>query len=121
MKVHSGPTVPRRDHGRRRRSERGQALVLAVAFLGMFGLFAASVLGFATTVQQQRSATEKTATVDAVAEGSAQFAVSDTTTNGCGSRSGTLAFPANAAMGQTTTGDLLKYSSSACRFGGIGG
>jgi hypothetical protein len=97
---------------RRHPGERGQTLVLAIAFLGMFGLFAAAVLGFASTVQGQRGPTERTAAVDSVTEGSAQFAMSDTDLQGCGTvSSGTMKFP--PAAGQTT-GDTLSYANVSC-------
>ncbi len=97
----------------RRTDEKGQTLVLAVAFLAFFGLFAAAVLGFASVTQSQRAMTEQTAAVDSIADGSAQFAMSDTGVQGCNSglTGGTMKFPAG---GNTT--DTLSYttSGSAC-------
>jgi hypothetical protein len=96
-------------HPRRRSSERGQTLVLAVVFLAFFGLFAAAVLGFASVTQSQRAMTEKTASTDSIADGSAQFAMADTGVQGCtaGLTGGTMKFPAG---GGTT--DTLTYSTS---------
>jgi len=79
--------------------------VLAVAFLGMFGLLAAAVLAFASTVESQRASTERTAKIDSIAEGAAQFAVADTGVQACGTvGSGTMTFP---------SGDTLSYSAPA--------
>jgi len=79
--------------------ERGQTLIMSLAFLALFGLFAATVLGFASVTQAQRGSNERTATVDAVAQGAAQFAVADTGILGCGTVSGgTLAFASGAVL-----------------------
>lgn len=89
----------------RRSAERGQTLILAIAFLAMFGLLAAAVLGFASGVQTQRGLTENTAAADSVAEGSAQFAIADTGIQGCGTvTSGTMKF---------ASGDVLAYTAGA--------
>jgi hypothetical protein len=88
-----------------RHFERGQTLIAAVAFLGMFGLFAAAVLAFASGVQKQRALTEATAAIDSVAEGSAQFAAADTGVQGCGTiTSGTMKF---------ASGDTLSFTAGA--------
>jgi hypothetical protein len=94
---------------RRRSGERGQTLVLAVVFLAFFGLFAAAVLTFASVTQSQRAMTEKTASVNSIADGSAQFAMSDTGVQGCSSglTGGTMKFPAGG-----NTIDTLTYSTS---------
>jgi hypothetical protein len=71
----------------------------------MFGLFAAAVLTFASGVQTQRGLTEKTASSDSAAEGSAQFAIADTAVQGCGTvTSGTMKF---------ASGDALSYAAGA--------
>ena len=90
---------------RRRSSERGQTLILAIAFLAMFGLLGAAVLSFASGVQKQRVSTEATAASNSVADGSAQFAIADTGVQGCGTViSGTMKF---------ASGDTLSYGPNA--------
>ena len=95
---------------RQRRSEEGQTLILAVAFLALFSVFAASVLNFASAVQAQRSSTERTALIDSVTEGSAQFALAATGVQLCtlnstpGLQGGTMNFQ---------SGDVLKFSVPA--------
>jgi len=87
---------------RARTRERGQTLVMSLAFLALFGLFAAAVLRFASVTEAQRTSTERAAAIDGVAQGAAQFAVADTGLQGCGTVSGgTLMF---------ATGDVLSYN-----------
>jgi len=87
---------------RARQTERGQTLVLSLAFLALFGLFAVSVLRFAGITEAQRMSTERTAAANAVADGAAQFALADTNRLGCGTVSaGTMSF---------ASGDTLSYS-----------
>ena len=69
---------------RARGAERGQTLVLALVFITFFALMAASVLTLAGAVESQRGSTETTAAIDSVAEGSAQFAMSDSGHQPCG-------------------------------------
>ena len=84
---------------RRHARERGQTLIMSLAFLALFALFAATVLGFASVTEAQRGSNERTATLDAVAQGAAQFAVADTGILGCGTVSGgTLAFASGAVL-----------------------
>ena len=88
----------------RRSGERGQTLILALAFLAMFALFSAAILTFASGVQTQRGLTETSASIDSVAEGSAQFAIADTGVQGCGTvSSGTMTF---------ASGDTLSYNAA---------
>jgi hypothetical protein len=83
----------------RHSGERGQTLIMSLAFLALFGLFAATVLGFASVTQAQRGSNERTASIDAVAQGAAQFAVADTGLLGCGAVSGgTLTFSSGAVL-----------------------
>jgi hypothetical protein len=101
----------------RHAAQRGQTLILAVAFLAFFGLVAASVLTFASTVESQRGSTERTAAMDEVAAGSAQFALSDTRGQGCGTvSSGVMQFPSS---------DKLTYNvpagSGGCQQSSTGG
>ena len=108
-------TPPARAARRRHRGERGQTLALAIAFLGFFGVFAASVLGFASQVQSQRGLTEKTAAIDSVTQGSAQFAISDTGVQGCGiTLSGTMKFSSSDTLSYTAgAGDCTSSVTSA--------
>ena len=100
----------------RRAAERGQTLIFALAFLAFFGLVAASVLTFGSTVESQRASTERTAARDSVAEGSAQFALGDTRGQPCGTvSSGTLQFPS------TIQADKLTYGSVGCQHSSAGG
>lgn len=85
---------------RRRSSERGQTLILAVAFLAYFAVFTAAVLAFASTVESQRHATERTASQNSLADGSAQFALSDTGLKPCG----------------TVTGGSMSFGSDSLAF-----
>ena len=82
---------------------------MTLAFLALFGLFAAAVLRFASVTEAQRTSTERAASIDGVAQGAAQFAVADTGLQGCGTVSGgTLMF---------ASGDVLSYnlpSASSC-------
>lgn len=99
---------------RRHQGEQGQTLALAVAFLGFFGIFAAAVLGFAGQVQSQRNLTEKTATIDAVAQGSGQFAIADTGIQACGTvSSGTMKFASGATLSYTAGAGACQSSSSS--------
>jgi hypothetical protein len=108
---------------RARAGERGQTLILALSFLAFFALVAASVLSLASAVESQRGSTEKTAAIDSVAEGSGQFAMSDSGYQPCGATSpggnGTVNFPA------TIRADTLTYTipagSAGCTTSSIGG
>ncbi len=95
---------------RSRASERGQTLILALVFITFFAVLAGSVLTLAGAVESQRGSTERTAAINSVAEGSGQFAMSDSGYQTCGARvpgSGTLSFPA------TIRSDTLTYTSPA--------
>jgi hypothetical protein len=100
----------------RRAAERGQTLVLALAFLAFFGLVAGTVLTFATAVESQRASTERTAARDSVANGSAQFALGDTRGQACGTVSGgTMQFAS------TIESDKLTYGVANCQLSTGGG
>jgi hypothetical protein len=91
---------------RARAAERGQSLVLALAFLALFTLMAASVLSFASTVEYQRGSTERTATTNSAAQGAAQFALADTAKYPCGQvTGGSLRFPSSIRA------DTLQYGT----------
>ncbi len=95
---------------RHRRAEDGQALLMAIGFLAFLGIIAAVVVNLWSATEAQRGSTERTAARDSVAEGSAQFALADTGSQGCGTVSGgTMHFAA------TTNGpaDTLTYTVPA--------
>lgn len=62
---------------RRRVRERGQSLILAIAFIAFFGLVVVSVLGVGSLTELQHVHTESTATSDSSAEGGAAYAAAD--------------------------------------------
>ena len=95
---------------RSRAGERGQTLILALVFITFFALLSASVLTLAGAVESKRGSTERTAAIDSVAEGSGQFAMSDSGYQACGATvpgSGTVSFPA------TIRSDTLTYTIPA--------
>lgn len=100
----------------RRRSERGQVLALALAFLVYVFLIVFAALGFASATAQQHIHTELTAQSDAAGEGGAAFAAADaarTDISWCsGSDSGTLTM-ADSPSGPTTA----NYSVTKCNPG----
>jgi trimeric autotransporter adhesin len=91
-----------------------------VAFLAFFGLVATTVLTFASTVEHQRGSTERTAAMNAAADGAGQFALADargTCLPGDAS-SGTMQFPS------TIRADTLTYDnadSGGCHSSSSGG
>src|SRR5207244_12432459 len=105
-RLDAAPVLRRRS----RRGEGGHALVLAIGFVAIFAVLAASVLHYASTVEVQRGSTEKTASKNAVADGAAQFALSETAKltcsdfNGGKVTGGTMQFPS------TIRADTLQYS-----------
>jgi hypothetical protein len=110
----------------RRRDERGQTLALALVFVVFFAVLSVAVVALARAVDSQHESTERTAAVDSVAEGSAQFAMADAGSQGCGptaSGSGMLNFPSVGAGG--IRADTLTYSfpagSSGCTVSSTGG
>lgn len=62
---------------RRRTDERGQALILALGFIGLFALLVLATLNFAGVATLQHQHTEVTAQTDAAGEGGAAFAAAD--------------------------------------------
>ncbi len=99
----------------RHAGERGQTLIMSLAFLALFGLFAATVLGFASVTEAQRGSNERTASIDAVAQGAAQFAVADTGILGCGTVSGgTLNFASGAVLSYSVP------SQAGCGYSTVG-
>ena len=62
---------------RGRSSERGQVLILAIAFIAFFGLLTVAVLSYASATELQHVHTEATASNDSLAEGGAAWAAAD--------------------------------------------
>src|SRR5437870_3560050 len=96
---------------RNRRDEGGQALVLAIGFVAVFAVIAASVLHYASTVEVQRGSTEKTASKNAVADGAAQFALSETAKFSCNDFSGVRVTGGAMQFPATIRGDTLQYAT----------
>lgn len=96
---------------RRRRSragERGQTLVLAIAFIGFFAVVTAAVLGFADVTALQHLHTEATATADSGSEGGAANIAADAprsdlswSCNGTDQGSLTMNDPSGSQVGYT--------------------
>jgi hypothetical protein len=97
-----------RSSRRQRSGERGQALILALAFIAFFGLLISSVLNFAGVTALQHTHTEATATNDGLAEGGAAFAAADAVHSGLPCLSGTT--------GQLTmqSGHVANYKVETC-------
>jgi hypothetical protein len=91
---------------RSRRTQDGQVLIMAIAFLALFGVITVAVLRLADAVSVQIVHTEGTATRDSSAEGGAAYAAADATRTvnplGCvpGAR-GTLTMQGGDAVGYT--------------------
>lgn len=62
---------------RRRTGQRGQTLILALAFIGFFGFVVVSVLRFADVAALQHVHTEATQSTDSSVEGGAAYAAAD--------------------------------------------
>jgi hypothetical protein len=92
---------------RQRSGERGQALILALAFIAFFGLLISSILSFAGVTALQHTHTEATATKDGLAEGGAAYAAADAVHSGLSCVPGTT--------GQLTmqSGDVAAYKVNA--------
>lgn len=104
---------------RSRRSEQGQILVLALAFIAAFALVVGAVLAFASATALQRAHTETTAQSDSAGEGGAAFAAADAarTPSLSWCPSGTTT-PPNTNNGSVTMADgnntTANYSLAAC-------
>jgi hypothetical protein len=98
-----------RSSRRQRSGERGQTLILALAFIAFFGLLISSVLSFAGVTALQHTHTEATATKDGLAEGGAAFAAADAV------RSGLPCLKSTTAQQLTMqSGDVAKYTVESC-------
>jgi hypothetical protein len=98
---------------RSRRGEEGQVLIMAIAFLALFGVITVAVLNFADAVALQIVHTEATAARDSSAEGGAAYAVADATRP---------ADPLTCTPGAKGTltmqgGDAVGYTISGCNPG----
>jgi hypothetical protein len=94
---------------RQRSGERGQTLILALAFIAFFGLLISSVLNFAGVTSLQHAHTEATATKDGLAEGGAAFAAADAV------RSGLPCLPSPTIQQLTMqSGDVANYKVENC-------
>jgi hypothetical protein len=92
---------------RQRSGERGQALILALAFIAFFGLLISSILSFAGVTALQHTHTEATATKDGLAEGGAAFAAADAVHSG---------FPCQPGITPGTTGQLTMQSGHVANY-----
>lgn len=98
---------------RRRSRERGQVLVLALAFIAAFALLVGAVLSFGGVTGLQHMHTEATAAKDGLAEGGAAYAAAD---------AGRPDIPLACAAGSTGQltmqgGDVAKYTVQDCNPG----
>ena len=105
---------------RRRRDERGQVLVLALAFLAFFSIVTVATFGFIDTALLQHPLSERTAARDALAEGAASYAVSTVASNStvaaggaapscAGPSTGTASWNPEAGVSET-----LTYTVNSC-------
>lgn len=98
--------------GRRGRhaSERGQTLILALAFIAFFSLVVGSVLGVADLSGLQHLHTEATASSDSLAEGGAAYAAAD-----AGRLDLSLTCAANQGRLTMQGGDAVQYTVRMCQ------
>lgn len=98
---------------RHRSGERGQVLVLALAFIAAFALLVGAVLSFGGVTGLQHMHTEATAANDGLAEGGAAYAAADAV------RSDIPLACAAGSTGQITmqSGDVAKYTVQDCNPG----
>jgi hypothetical protein len=95
---------------RARQGEHGQVLILALAFIAVFGVITVAILRFGDTVGIQHIHTEATATNDSRAEGGAAYAAAD-------SARGAACVPGNTGQLTMQTGDVAAYTINACNPG----
>ena len=107
-----------------RRNERGQALVLALAFIAFFGLVVGAVLNYAGATGLQHANTESTAGSDSRVEGGAAYAAADA--NRVNTTPPGQSLPAIDCIGQGNTsgtltmgdGSSVSYQTQNCNPGG---
>jgi Tfp pilus assembly protein PilX len=80
---------------RRRHAERGQALILALALLGLLSAFSVAALRLASASQPLASSVRQSAYQDALREAGGLMARQFVADKGCSSSSGTATFSAN--------------------------
>ena len=92
----------------RRRPERGQALLMALAFIAFFGLVTSAVLGFADTVARGHTAAETVAENDALINGGAILGAVDARYSG-----GPCATPGGGSL-TMQSGDSVSFAIHEC-------
>jgi Tfp pilus assembly protein PilX len=97
---------------KRRRAQRGQALIGALAFLAFFGLVSIASFNFIDSSLRQHQRTEATAGQNTLAEGAAQYAV-NTIANAKGTN---CEGPASGTATWSTQGvtDTFSYTVNTC-------
>lgn len=102
---------------RRHHQERGQALIMALAVIGLFGLVTTSMLRFTGTIELQQANTTRVAAQDAASEGGALFAAADAVHGGTGwpfsLGSCVAGSQTSAALGTQT----VSYTTASCNPG----
>lgn len=88
-------------------------ILAALAIVALFGIFAASVLGFIAVTERQHQRTEATARVNALAEGAAQYAVSSIANGAATSCSGPPTGSATYSPGAGVS-DTVSFSVLSC-------
>jgi hypothetical protein len=94
---------------RGRRDERGQVLVLAIAFIAFFGFVTVAVLGYASATELQHVHTEVTASNDSLAEGGAAWAAADAK-----ALAGSCTFPGGSGSLTMQGGAVVSYTVNRC-------
>jgi hypothetical protein len=100
----------RRNPRRRRTSEEGQTLILALAFIAFFGIVIRSILGLADVTALQQVHTEATASNDALAEGGAALGAADAGNT----KVGLTCLPKNSGSLTMQSGDMVGYTVNGC-------
>jgi len=96
---------------RRRARERGQTVILALAFIAFFGVVVVSVLRFADTTGMQHVRTEATASSDSSAEGGAAYAAANA------ARTDLVPTCSDTATLAMQSGDTVGYTVRDCNPG----
>jgi hypothetical protein len=93
-----------------RRAECGQVLILALAFIAVFGVITVAILRFGDVVGIQHVHSEATGASDSKAEGGAAYAAAD-------AARGVACAPGNTGKVTMLTGDVAAYTIDACNPG----
>jgi hypothetical protein len=88
-----------------RQGERGQVLILALAFIAVFGVITVAILRFGDVVGIQHVHTEATAASDTLAEGGAEYAAADSARSDF-----TQCAPGNGGQLTMQTRDVVTYT-----------